>query len=100
MKTHNQTPSEKKMRQLLETVSPLRYEFAHDGLNFVAKNQHDFVKQLRTAAFHPTKDLEDYMFQFSERALFALHVVVRYDTPENFVEDLLRHNIIDVFLLN
>jgi hypothetical protein len=87
-------------QQNTTNVAPKLYKFSKDGVSFMAKGPLDFIVQMRERAFHPGKNVEDYMFEFSERALFSLHVVVRFDTPQNFVADLKKHGIIDVFLVN
>lgn len=39
--------------------------------------------------------IDEYMLQFADRCLrYPLNAIVRFDTAENFVEDLYKHGII------
>jgi len=72
-----------------------------DGEKVLAGSPEELLEHMRSGSFDETKDLADYMFKFSERCLLSMHVVVRIDTPEHFVEDLKRHGMIqDVLQAN
>jgi len=49
----------------------------------------ELIEYLQKNSFdNHSESLEQYMFRVSERCLLSLRRVVRFDTPENFVEDL------------
>lgn len=67
----------------------------NDGNRYRAKNAQELVTVLRNdpASLDKARTDEEYMFQAAER-LLMLHYVIRFDTAENFVSDLLKTGLI------
>lgn len=62
----------------------------NDGQQFTAEDAAALVKQLHAASFSPAPSDNEFMFQTAQRAAVQSGYAVRYSTPEDFVEDLLK----------
>ena len=76
------------------------------GEKVCARTPHDLIEHLRhghgSSSFgsfdNSSESIEQYMFRFSERCLFSLKRIVRFDTAENFVADLKKVGVIERIL--
>lgn len=70
-----------------------------NGEKVRANNPRELVEYLRAGSFdndgQSYLSLEQYMFHMSERCLLSLQAIVRIDTPEHFVQDLMKCGIIN-----
>lgn len=67
-----------------------------DGSRILAKDTDDLVKKLyrQNYNFSRADNAGDYMIEVADRALRALHRIVRFDSTENFVADLQKSGFI------
>lgn len=66
-----------------------KYEMLGGGI-IKASNPKEIIGALRFSSFHPMATEEIFIREMSERCKFYNDAIVRVDTPENFVEDLIK----------
>lgn len=69
----------------------------NDGEKFEAANSKDLVKQMARSSFGETdSSLHQYMQEVASRSQCAASVTLRSDNCDNFVADMLMHNLLKV----
>lgn len=78
-----------------------RYTFIEDGVTYIARNHTEFVQQLSFGRWFHTNDdpknLDAYMYQFSQRVKNMTNLDVNWNSPEHFVRSLVDISMIEVF---
>ena len=71
-----------------------KYQF--DGQEIEARTTEDLVSQMHAQSRSPCKDDQDYMRSIADRLVVQSSLDVRYDTADNFVEDLTKYGVLTV----
>jgi hypothetical protein len=67
------------------------------GGGYVTADSPDqFADRMRSSSRTPSANTADFMEQVSERAWLWNQASVRFDTTDNFLEDLIRHDFVTV----
>lgn len=65
-----------------------------DGQKHEGRDAAELVRVLHKASYSPASNDAEFMRQLSEQTMFATGKVIRFDTPDRFVEDLLKAGLI------
>ena len=67
-----------------------------DG-NFIAgKDPQELVSKMHALSWSQSKSDEEYMHALADRLVLQSSIEIRYDTAENFVEDLVKFGLLVV----
>jgi hypothetical protein len=90
MRRNQYTHSLLKSEKMLKT-----FQFADDGSKLIAETALQVVTYMRdNSKFASGESIGFYMNGFSDRFALQAGDVMRFDTPENFVADLLKYDFI------
>jgi hypothetical protein len=69
----------------------------NDGETFIATDAKDLVKQMAAQSFGSSETgIMQYMRDVASRSQRAASVAIRHDNVDNFVADMLMHNLLKV----
>jgi hypothetical protein len=77
-----------------------RFQVKYEGHVYHSTNPKDLVIEMRGECFIPSENVHDFMKEFSARCYMWDSSIIRYDSEENFVEDLLTTDFIEIINLN
>ncbi len=68
---------------------------AIDGKIFEAETPQQLIEAMRNDSFSPGKNTRDFMLNVSESSYHFDNSNIRINTPENFVQDLLKNGFLE-----